>query len=456
MTLFSTALAAVVLAVAPPVAQDAAPGLAGAWEGRISVGGQSIRVVFRVNEDGSAVMDSPDQGAIGIPADRPVVEGGTVRIGVPAIGGRFEGALSEDGRTLTGALHQGGAALPLILARQGETAAAPGLNRPQTPQPPFPYRAEEVVIDTPTEGVRLAGTLTLPDGPGPFPAAFLITGSGMQDRDETVFGHKPFLVLADALTRRGVAVLRVDDRGVGGSTGSARNATSADFALDAEAAVAFLAARPDIAGERIGLVGHSEGGTIAPLVAARGSDVAWIVMIAGPAVRGAELLTEQSRRTQQAMGIAPGVLEANVALQARLMQAVAANADSAEAAEAAVRAVLQESGAAPQTIEQAVQQTGAAWTRWFVAHDPQPALAAFSGPVLALYGGKDIQVPAEQNAEALARIRPDAQILVLPELNHLMQTADTGLVDEYAVIEETIDPEALGAIVDWVAARSGL
>lgn len=449
---------AVVAAPAPAVAQQPASQLAGAWEGRITVGGQSIRVVFRISDDGATVMDSPDQGAFGIPAEAPVIEGGVVRIGVPAVNGRFEGALSDDDQTLAGALHQGGAALPIILARQtGAAAAAPTLNRPQTPQPPFPYRAEAVVIDAP-DGVRLAGTLTVPAGAGPHPAVLLITGSGAQDRDETVFGHKPFLILADALSRRGVAVLRVDDRGVGGSSGPMEDLTTADFAGDAAAALAWLAAQPGLDPARLGLIGHSEGGIIAPLVAQTpgASDLALVVLIAGPAVPGGEVLTEQLRRAQQAQGLPAAIVEANTAVQARLMQAVAAHADDAAAAAEAVRTLLTEAGVPPGAIEQAVSQVTPAWLRWLVAHDPRPSLAALEAPILALYGGKDFQVPADQNAAALRDAVPEAEIIVLPELNHLMQTADTGLTDEYARIEETIAPEALAVIVDWVAARSGL
>jgi len=347
--------------------------------------------------------------------------------------------------------------LPLVLTRQVAGAAPAALVRPQNPQPPFPYRVEEVTFDA-AEGVHLAGTLTLPEGQGPVPAVLLITGSGAQDRDETVFGHKPFLVLADALSRRGVAVLRVDDRGVGGSTGPMENVTTADFAEDAAGALTWLAARPDIDPARIGLIGHSEGGTIAPLVAGdeAAADPAFVVLIAGPAVSGGEVLTEQSRRFQTARGIDPAVVEANAALQTRLMQTVAANAADGEATAAAVRALLIGADVPAAAVEQGVQQTSAAWTRWFVAHDPRPSLAALDVPLLAIYGGKDVQVPADQNATALREALPAAEIVVLPDLNHLMQTAGTGLPDEYAQIEETIDPEALRIIVDWVAARSGL
>lgn len=460
MTLLALTVAAAVSIAGP---QTPAGELAGRWEGRITVGSQSLRVVLHVDAVGGATMDSPDQGANGLAVSGLSVQGGVVRFSIPAVGGRYEGALADGGRTLNGALTQGGTSLPLVLSRVLEltpsapppvTAPEPMAHaRPQTPQAPFPYRSEDVVIPTPAPGVQLAGTLTVPEGPGPFPAVLLITGSGQQDRDETVFGHKPFLVLADALSRRGIAVLRVDDRGVGGSTGPVATATSADFALDAGAAFAFLEARPEIASDRVGLIGHSEGGTIAPLVARADPRVAFIVMIAGPAVSGGDLLVEQSRAIQQASGIAPAVVEGNVAIQDRIMRAVAANAGSADAAIAAVDAVLVEVGQ-PQAQRQAVAaQLAAPWTRWFIAHDPQPALATLRIPVLAIYGGKDTQVPAGQNATALREILPTAGIVVLSGLNHLMQPATTGLPAEYQGIETTFDPAALTAIVDWVAAR---
>lgn len=453
MIIAASILGTVAVAVSPAQATTSAGDLAGTWEGPLAVSGQSIRIVFRIRPDGTAVMDSPDQGARDIPVETPTVEGGVVRLTVPALGGRFEGRRSEHGSVLTGVLAQGGVTLPLVLTRTSATVAE--LVRPQNPVPPFPYRAEEVTFDNAgAPGVRLAGTLTLPQGNGPFPAALLISGSGPQDRDETVFGHKPFAVWADALTRRGIAVLRYDDRGTAGSTGEFAAATSADFATDADAAFAYLAARPEIDGGRIGLIGHSEGGTIAPLVAQEGVPVAWVVMLAGPAVSGGALLIEQSRVTQVAMGIAPAVVDANVAIQARIMSAVAENAASADATTTAVDPILAEAGLTEAQRRGQIGQLRSAWTRWFIAHDPGPALAGLDVPLLALYGGKDVQVPADQNAPALSRLKPDAEVVVLPNLNHLMQPATTGLPNEYETIETTIDPEALATVVNWVAARS--
>ena len=452
MTLFTALLAAAVIAPAAP--QDPAS-LAGVWEGRINVGGQSIRIVFRVDADGNAVMDSPDQGARNIAVDRPVVEGGVVRFVVPVIRGQFEGSRSEDGGTLTGVLSQGGAALPLVLTRTAETATL--VARPQTPTPPFPYRAEEVAFDNPeAPGVRLAATLTLPQGAGPFPAAILVTGTGPQDRDETIEGHKPFAVWADALTRRGVAVLRFDDRGVGRSTGSFPAATQRDFASDVKAAFNWLASRPGIDAARVGLIGHSEGATFAELAMQEGAGAAWIVALAGPALPGGEIITSQVERIAQASGLPAEAIAYNTAFQRRLMEAVAAHAADAEAARGAVERLLLESGRSPAEAAQLATAMSSDWYRGMVARDPAESLRAIRAPMLAVFGGKDLQVPAEQNAAAVSRHKPDAEVVILPGLNHLFQAAQTGLPAEYGQIDSTLDPSVIETVVDWVAARSGL
>lgn len=449
MTILSPILA-VAVAVAPA---QAAPDISGAWEGRITVGGQSIRIVFNVAADGTTTMDSPDQGARGIAATS-AVEGRTVRFIVPVIGGRFEGQLSEDRRSLTGALAQGGMTAPLVMER-GEIAAGPV--RPQTPQPPFAYRSEEVAFDNPAApGVRLAGALTLPQGEGPFPVAVLITGSGPQDRDETILDHKPFAVWADALTKRGVAVLRYDDRGVAGSTGSFAAATSADFATDARAAVDYLASRPDIDRSRIGLIGHSEGGIVAPLAAQEGAPVAWIVTLAGPTVPGGAVVEEQVRLMGLASGLSAEQVAAAGVVQAALMRAVADNTDDPAAVAREVEAILVGAGQPQRQAAAAGAQMSTAWYRWLVTHDPAGSLRALSVPMLAVYGGKDLQVSPNQNVPPLRTFRPDAEIVILPGLNHLLQPAQTGSVQEYATIETTLAPEAISTVVDWVVARSGL
>lgn len=450
----STLLMGLAAIAAPAQAAPASADLVGAWESRIAVGGQSIRVVFRLLPDGTALMDSPDQGARGLAAEAPVVENGVVRIAVPAIGGRFEGRLSDDRQTLTGALTQGGMSVPVVLQRGvlEQTTSA----RPQTPHPPFAYRSQDVAFDNPAApGVRLAGTLTLPRGDGPFPAVVLITGSGPQDRDETILDHKPFAVWADALTKRGVAVLRYDDRGTGASTGDFAAATSADFATDARAALDWLGERPEIDRARIGLFGHSEGATIAPLVVQNGGGAAWIVMLAGPAVSGGDILIGQQRSLASAAGQTAEAIEAGAVHQREIMAAVARNAQDGEATRREVEALLVAAGAPQSVAASSARSVSTPWVRWFVAHDPAASLEAARVPLLAVYGGKDLNVPAAQNVPVLTRLRPDADIVVLPGLNHLMQTAVTGLPTEYGDIEETLAPQAITTVVDWIVARSG-
>lgn len=447
--------ALVVAAIAPAAAQDSAAGLAGVWEGRISVAGQSIRIVFRVDDAGKAVMDSPDQGARNIAVDPPTLAGGVARFVVPVIQGRFEGTRSEDGRTLTGALSQGGVTLPLVLTRTAETATL--VSRPQTPAPPFPYRSEDVAFENPSApGVRLAGTLTLPDGAGPFPAAILITGTGAQDRDETIEGHKPFAVWADALTRRGVAVLRYDDRGAAASTGDYNAATQQDFASDVRAAFDWLAARPEIDRARIGLIGHSEGGTFAPLAMQDGAAAAWLVTLAGPAVSGGEIIQEQQRRIATAAGLPADEVERSNAFQRRLMALIADNVDDPALIRRELGALLVESGRTPAEAARTAAVMSGDWYRGMVAHDPAASIRSIRVPMLAVYGGKDLQVPADQNAPVVSRLKLDAEVVVLPGLNHLFQPAETGLMTEYGQIETTLDPAVIRTVVDWVAARSGL
>lgn len=431
--------------------------LIGRWEGALRMGQTVIPLVVRVEagpEGLGAVMDSPAQNARGIPITDLGGTSGTVRFSVPSVGGRFEGARSADGTTWTGAWSQGTASLPLVLTQTGATEPA-GLFRPQTPRPPHPYGVEEVTFRNPDAGLTLAGTLTTPPGAGPFPAVVLLTGSGAQDRDQTIFEHRPFAVWADALTRRGIAVLRYDDRGVGGSGGGGPDETTADFATDAAAAVDFLRGRPGIDGARIGLVGHSEGGTTALIASATGAPAAFIVLIAGPAVSGAEIVTEQVARIAAAAGATPDQIADARRTQGAVMAAVVENRNDGAAAARAVEAVLTAAGQSPEQARAGIAALGSAWYRYFAAHDPAPALAALRIPLLAIYGERDLQVPADQNAGALARLKPDAEIIVLPGLNHLMQWSQTGLPSEYATITQTIAEEALVVVTDWIVRITG-
>ncbi|MFT4253758.1 MAG: alpha/beta fold hydrolase [Caulobacter sp.] len=449
----SAGLAAALL-VAPAVAAAQVGPIVGDWYGTLAVGPTKLPLVFHVKPDGSGSIDSPAQRAMGMPATASYADG-KVRLVLIAPAAVFEGRISTDAGTLTGQWLQGGASLPLTLSRT-PPAVAPA-KRPQTPRPPFPYRAEEVSYVNPASGLKLAGTLTLPQGEGPFPAAVLITGSGAQDRDETIYEHKPFLVLADALTRRGVAVLRVDDRGVGGSeAGDLRTATSADFATDVAAGVAFLRARKDIDAGRVGLIGHSEGGVIAPMVAAEDPKIAFLVLMAGTGLPGGEVLKTQARDLALANGVPAAKAEEQARLVADANAVVLGEADPGKVRPRVV-ALFTERGAPQSMAELQGRLFSSAWYKAFLTLDPAVYLRRVRAPVLALNGEKDLQVSAAENLPAIRAALAgdrDVTVLALPGLNHLFQTAGTGSPLEYVEIEETITPSALATIVDWTVARA--
>ena len=441
--------------------------ITGSWLGSLQAGGARLRIVFHIvaDEDGSlsATMDSPDQGALGIVVGEVSSEDAHVRLGLPNIGGVYEGILINDGLKMEGTWHQSGMTFPLELER---TEEVPQVNRPQEPLRPFPYEEENVRYRNDPAGVDIAGTLTLPPGDGPFPVVLLITGSGPQERNETIVGHKPFLVLADHLTRRGIAVLRVDDRGIGESTGTFATATSEDFAGDVRAGVAFLKDHDRINGDLIGLIGHSEGGMIAPMVAAESDDVAFIVLMAGTGINGEELLYLQSQLINRANGAGEETIRKNHDLQKRIFtivketpDPVAAtqklNAFAATYLEEISASELAELGLTEQTLKAQLIQLNTPWFRYFLTYDPVPALEKVTVPVLALNGEKDLQVPPKENLrtiEQALKAGGNTQFTVreLPGLNHLFQTSTNGSPNEYAVIEETISPVALNLISSWI------
>ncbi len=441
--------------VAPP---DLPAKLDGLWEGTLKLGpAMTLRLVLRVKRVANGpllvAIDSPDQGANGIPVSAIAVKDGTLTFESKTIQGNYSGKLDLEGGSIVGEWKQGGAALPLVLKKTDKMAE---LRRPQLPKGPFPYRAEDVSYpNASAKGVTLAGTLTLPEGDGPFPAAVFITGSGPQDRDESLMGHKPFLVLADHLSRRGVAVLRVDDRGVGKSTGDFAKATSADFATDARAGIAYLRTRKEIDPKRIGLIGHSEGGLVGPMVAAEAPDeVAFLVLMAGPGVTGGEILTLQRRLIGRAQGAPDAALDKQEEVLSKLTELLRAEVDDAKAA--AKMAELASTYDDVPTVTADIALMTTPWFRYFLDYDPRPTLAKVRCPVLAVNGEKDLQVPPKEDlAEVEKALRSGGNdrvtIRELPGLNHLFQTAPTGSPAEYGSIEETISPTALEAIATWIA-----
>jgi pimeloyl-ACP methyl ester carboxylesterase len=450
------------------LAQAAEPAAAGGhWEGEINLPqNQVLQVKVDLEEASGAwkgTIDIPAQGAKGLSLEQVTVQGAKVRFviaGVPGVP-TFDGTL-ENGE-IKGTFTQGGGSLPFRLGRQ----AVEPIRRPQEPKPPFPYTAEEVTYKD--GDVKLAGTLTIPPGDGPFPAVVLITGSGPQDRDETVMGHKPFLILSDYLSRHGVAVLRADDRGVGGSSGSTQDATTADFAQDALAGVRFLKTHPKIAPAKIGLLGHSEGGVIAPLAASQSPDVAFIILLAGTGAPAPELLLRQAELISRAEGVTDEAIRQEAEAMKRMFEILRSEKDPAarsaklrEAAKASMAGASEEEvksmGGPDAWADQQVKRVNSPWFVFFIDYDPRPALRKVKVPVLALNGELDLQVPVDMNLPAIERIlkesgNKDVTAKRMPGLNHLFQHAKTGSPSEYAKIEETMSPEVLSLISGWITER---
>jgi hypothetical protein len=438
----------------------------GIWQGTLKAGVIELRIVFKIYEqsDGmlTATMDSPDQGAKDIPVDEVIFENGNLRLEIKIAMGVFEGKLKGDNLSIEGEWKQSGQSVPLVLERIDEVVE---LLRPQEPKEPYSYQEEEVIYENKEATVMLAGTLTIPAQEGPFPAVLLISGSGPQDRDETLFGHHPFLVLADYLTRRGIAVLRVDDRGVGESTGDFAQATSEDFASDVLAGVEYLKRRKEIDPKKIGLIGHSEGGIIAPMVAVQSSDVAFIILMAGSGLTGEEILYLQAALIARAEGASDEAIAKNLSLQEQMFTVLKEEPDDA-IAEKRLRTIFEntiselelsekEKEIAEANAEAEIQRVLSPWFRYFLTYDPRPTLMKVKSPVLAINGEKDLQVPPKENLAAIEEALKLAgnnnyTIKELSGLNHLFQTAHTGSLSEYARIEETISPTALEIMSDWI------
>lgn len=454
--------------------EDAVAEVETLWEGELPTPAGSLKLIIHLfaRADGTyrATLDSPSQGAMGIPASSATLEGTKLQIEFSNIPATYEATLNAAGTEADGTWSQGGGSTELDLKKVEKTSDL-GPNRPQEPKAPFPYDAEDVTYPNPAAtGVTLAGTLTTPPGTGPFPAAILISGSGAQDRDESLMGHKPFLVLADHLTRHGLAVLRFDDRGYGESTGTFATATSADFATDVAAGLAYLKSRADIASDQIGLIGHSEGGLVAPMVAAEHpNDVAFIVMLAGTGITGEEILYLQARLILAAAEVDDAIIARNTARQRKIFTTIREEPDE-DAAVAQITEIIAADYAHMDATERAIigltdtNHEAAAralvtpWMRFFLTYDPATALRQVRVPVLALNGSKDLQVPPAENLSAIeaalkAANNSDVTLQELPELNHLFQTARTGSPNEYAQIAETFAPSALTLISEWIQQR---
>jgi uncharacterized protein len=427
----------------------------GTWAGVIDTGTSKLRIVFHITNtaDGlAATIDSPDQGAKGLPVTIVTRNGSALKLELKQAGAVFEGKIDDNLTTIDGTWSQGGGSVPLIVKRATDTAQLER-RRPQNPIKPYPYRDEDVSYANKVANITIAGTLTIPTGNGPFPAVLLIAGSGRNNRDESLAGHSPFLVLSDYLTRKGIVVLRADKRGVGKSGGDYATATTSDFAADAEAGVAYLGSRPEVDRHKIGLIGHSEGGVIAPMVAAANPSVAFIVMMAGPGVPGADIIVEQTLRIVEASGKSHEEAEKDAAEERKILALVEQEKDDAELAKK-LRDVL--GGQIPEaTLNNQIKTLSSPWYREFIQYDPATALRKVTCPVLALIGEKDLQVPPDQNLPAIRKILESSgnknfEVDELPGLNHLFQPAKTGAPSEYGEIELTISPIALEKISSWI------
>ena len=424
----------------------------GYWKGKIDLGVQKLEMAFDISstENGySATLDVPAQGAHNIPVDETVFQDNRLQITMSAMDASYSGELKEG--IIEGEFSQRGMTFPLNLERgEKETQQA----RPQDPQPPFNYRIEEVQFTNAKEDNTLAGTLTIPEGDGPFPALVLVSGSGQQNRDEELMNHRPFWVIADYLTRHGIAVLRYDDRGVGGSTGEVKNATSLDFSYDAEAAFDYLRNRKEINASQIGILGHSEGGIINFMVSARRPEVAFLISLAGPAVNGIEVLKAQQVAILRASGMTEEAIQFSSNANAQMFDIIAASKDREEA-DTLLRQLLKGWGYNEELTEQTVGQIASPWMYYFLKYDPTEAIVKTNCPALLLNGSKDLQVIASQNLPGYERItneygKTNLTLHELPDLNHLFQHCDTGSPNEYFEIEETISPEVLEMIVGFV------
>ena len=445
---------------------DIAKKLAGTWTGPLKVQGIELRLVLniRINEADSLIvtMDSPDQGAKDIQTSKVIIRNDSLLVSVKKIGGRFSGKIDAEYTFLDGKWSQGGMAFPLKLERQEKPMAS---NRQQEPKQPLPYRVVEVKFTNSAAGIELAGTLTIPEKEGKYPAVILVSGSGPQNRDEELMGHKPFYILSDYLTRMGVAVLRFDDRGVAHSGGSFKTATTLDFATDAAAALDFLKKYPEIDSAGIGILGHSEGGLIAPIVASTHPEVAFVILLAGPGVTGEKILMTQSKSLALTEGNGGASIEKAQKLNKDIYTVLKKNSENDRAA-TKIRALFaaydrQNAGdtsyhkMSEAEISGQIDMVTSPWFRCFLTLDPEVYLRKVKCPLLAINGSLDLQVDSKINLEAIEKAlifggNSKYSVQELPGLNHLFQTAKTGSPYEYGKIEETMSPVALEAIGSWV------
>jgi uncharacterized protein len=445
--------------------------LTGSWLGKIDLNTSLLRVIFNFRSVGDSLiitLDSPDQAVKDIPVKSGWMIGDSVFINAAVVHGHYRGLMLKGDTAIDGFWMQGSFSSNLSLHRlPGEFA----LRRPQEPRGPFPYKTEDLVFTNKFAGVDLAGTLTIPEGKGPFPAVILVTGSGPQNRNEELFSHKPFWVIADYLTRNGIAVLRYDDRGTYKSKGNFKSATTFDFTDDAEAGFNYLLSRNEIDHDKVGIAGHSEGGMIASVIAARNEKVKFIILLACPGLKGREVMIRSSSLVSRSFGMSEGKIDTTNEINNKIYDILEAEPDSLIAAQKIRQTLIEniglskelsneEKGRAFNKIDQTIRFVDRKWFRTFLTFNPAIYLSKVRCPVLALNGAYDTQVTADDNLNAILDVMKKTGnkfylVRELPELNHLFQHSKTGLPAEYNHIEETFAPEALQIILDWLKKVTG-
>ena len=439
--------------------------ITGEWFGLLKTPAKQLSIVLKISklDSGySATLDSPDQGANGIQVTTTSFGDNELRFSIAGAKIDYEGVLGKD-KIIRGNFKQGMYTFPLDLSR--EKVEKEKLKRPQEPSKPYPYTSEDITFENKKEAITLAGTLTFPKKTGTFPAVVLISGSGPQNRDEELLGHKPFLVLSDYLTRNGIAVLRFDDRGTGSSKGDFKKATTQNFATDVEAAVNYLKTRKEINKTKIGLIGHSEGGIIAPIVATTSKDIRFIILLAGMGIPGDKLLLLQQGLIKKASGINEDEVKLSQAFNEGLFEIVKKSPNETVLKTDIENYLREKLSAMPESEKSGMSDTDfirsiesqllTPWMQYFIKYDPQPILEKVKCPVLALNGEKDLQVPPKENLEAIknALVKGGNTKVTAKELsglNHLFQEAITGAPSEYATIEQTFSPIALEEIKKWI------
>lgn len=439
-----------------------AQNIVGKWSGTLDIMGQDLPIVFNISHKDDiykAKMDSPAQNAFGLPTDKTTFDNNNIEIIANGLGIIYKGILESD--SIRGTFNQGGVAFPLILKQEEITSRL----RPQTPTPPFPYKIEEIAFHNKKDDIYLSGTITTPDTIGTFPAVVLVAGSGANDRDETIFEHKPLWVIADYLTRNGFMVLRYDKRGVGSSTGKYDSATTLDFAEDAKEAINYLKSRDDVDKSSIGIIGHSEGGIIAPMIASENKDIKFIVLLSGMGTKGIDLIVDQNEISLNAQNIEPNNIKELLKTNREMFESLndwEGNENDKTKLRDYINIVWNKTPLIvrlkmnkDQFIRTNINAMASPWFRYFLTINPEEYLQKTNCAVLAINGDKDTQVLAAKNLSIIKSSltkggNNNFDIKIYPNLNHLFQQCETGYVDEYINIEQTIDEQVLIDIKNWI------